>query len=244
MEQKLSWGFPPPFSSDFRKEKFISAFISKLDAIYCLSKAHFSLACRIHGPWQAMRICPPPLASGANMWKLAWGYGVQPMEEEAEGQRRESIPNRWGVGSRRGEEEVEKKNLREKTESSVFTSRHLGAVSWLEELWDIRERKPSYITRLLKQGERVWETGRQKQRTRQGPGKKHCHLKWQGQHYQSKNKHGTHTHTELPMPYWGRWVTNKQESLVSQNTTNTQMWTQVRGYHIHHACIILAQGLV
>ncbi|KAJ4938196.1 hypothetical protein JOQ06_002821, partial [Pogonophryne albipinna] len=51
---------------------------------------------RIHGPWQAMRICPPPLASGANMWKLAWGYGAQPMEEEAEGQRRESIPNRRG----------------------------------------------------------------------------------------------------------------------------------------------------
>lgn len=32
-------------------------------------------------------ICPPPMASGANMWKLAWGYGAQPMEEEAEGQR-------------------------------------------------------------------------------------------------------------------------------------------------------------
>ena len=97
MEQKLSRGFFI-LSSDFRKEKFISAFISKLDAIYCLSKAHFSLACRIHGPWQAMRICLPPLASGANMWKLAWGYGPQPMEEEAEGQRRESILNRWGVG--------------------------------------------------------------------------------------------------------------------------------------------------
>lgn len=109
---------PPPLSSDFRKEKFISPFISKLDAIYCLSKAHFSLACRIHGPWQAMRICPPPLASGANMWKLAWGYGVQPMEEEAEGQRRESIPNRWGVGSRRGEEEVEKK-IWEKRQKAV-----------------------------------------------------------------------------------------------------------------------------
>lgn len=118
MEQKLSWGFPPPLSSDFRKEKFISPFISKLDAIYCLSKAHFSLACRIHGPWQAMRICPPPLASGANMWKLAWGYGVQPMEEEAEGQRRESIPNRWGVGSRRGEEEVEKR-IWEKRQKAV-----------------------------------------------------------------------------------------------------------------------------
>lgn len=81
-------------SSVFGKETFISAFISKLDAIYCLSKAHFSLACRIHGPWQAMRICLLPLASGANMWKLARGYGAQPTEEEAEGQRKESIPNR------------------------------------------------------------------------------------------------------------------------------------------------------
>lgn len=37
------------------------------------------------------------------------------MEEEAEGQRRESIPNRLGVGSRRGEEEVkEKKNQGER----------------------------------------------------------------------------------------------------------------------------------
>lgn len=92
MEPKLSRVFFFPLSSDFRKEKFISAFIFKLDAIYCLSQAHFSLACRIHGPWQAMRICPPPLASGANMWKLAWGYEARPME--AEGQRRESIPNR------------------------------------------------------------------------------------------------------------------------------------------------------
>lgn len=58
MEQKLSRGFFP-LSSDFRKAKFISAFISKLDAIYCLCKAHFSMACRIHGLWQAMRICPP-----------------------------------------------------------------------------------------------------------------------------------------------------------------------------------------
>lgn len=80
--------------SVFRKEKCISAFISKLNAIYCLSKAHFSLACRIHRPWQAMRICLLPLASGANMWKLARGYGAQPTEEEAEGQRKESIPNR------------------------------------------------------------------------------------------------------------------------------------------------------
>lgn len=81
-----------PFLPDFWKEKFISAFIFKLDAIYCLSKAHFSLAHWIHGPWQAMRICPPSLALGANMWKLARGYESWPME--AEGQRRESIPNR------------------------------------------------------------------------------------------------------------------------------------------------------
>lgn len=74
--------------SVFRKEKCISAFISKLNAIYCLSKAHFSLACRIHRPWQAMRICLLPLASGANMWRLALGYGAQPIEEEAEGQRK------------------------------------------------------------------------------------------------------------------------------------------------------------
>lgn len=69
--QNYLGSFFPPLSSDFRKEKFISAFIFKLDAIYCLSQAHFSLARRIHGPWQAMRICPPSLASGANMWKLA-----------------------------------------------------------------------------------------------------------------------------------------------------------------------------
>lgn len=34
----------PSLSSVFEKEKFISAFISKLDAIYCLSKARFSQA--------------------------------------------------------------------------------------------------------------------------------------------------------------------------------------------------------
>lgn len=43
------------------------------------------------------------------------------MEEEAEGQRRESIPNRLGVGSRRGEEEVKekKKSGREKRQKAV-----------------------------------------------------------------------------------------------------------------------------
>lgn len=50
-----------------------------------------------------------PMASGANMWKLARGYGVRPIEEEAERQRGESIRNRWGGGSRRGEKEEEQK---------------------------------------------------------------------------------------------------------------------------------------
>lgn len=36
--------FLPSLPSVFEKEKFISAFISKLDAIYCLSKARFSQA--------------------------------------------------------------------------------------------------------------------------------------------------------------------------------------------------------
>lgn len=108
-------------SSVFGKETFISAFISKLDAIYCLSKAHFSLACRIHGPWQAMRICLLPLASGANMWKLARGYGAQPTEEEAEGQRKESIPNRWGKGGRwQRRREVGEKSEREMRKTSVY----------------------------------------------------------------------------------------------------------------------------
>lgn len=44
-----------------------------------------------------MCICLPLLASGANMWKLAWRYGPQPMNEEGVGHRRESIPNRRGV---------------------------------------------------------------------------------------------------------------------------------------------------
>lgn len=51
-------------SSDIRKEKFISAFISKLDAIYCLSKAHFSLARRIHGP---CRHCVPELPASPGL---------------------------------------------------------------------------------------------------------------------------------------------------------------------------------
>lgn len=74
------------------------------------------------------------LASGANMWKLARGYGAQPMEEEAEGRSRESIRNRSELGSRKGEEEVEKgkkkKNWKEKRQKAVcLPGRHLGAVS-------------------------------------------------------------------------------------------------------------------
>lgn len=155
-------------------------------------------------PWPRVLICGNwPRDMEPNQWK-----------RRQKGQRRESIPNRWGVGSRRGEEEVKgkKKNQeREKTESSVFTSRHLGAVSWLQELWDVWERKGSYITRLLKQGERQTD----RDGDREGPGKKNkktLPFKVTGTTL-SKQKtntlHGAHT------PDGGRWVSDEQRSLVS-----------------------------
>lgn len=119
----------------------------------------------------------------------------------------------------------------------MFTSRHVGAVSWLQELWDVWERKRSYITRLLKQGERVRQTRQTETENERGTGgEKTLPFKVTGTTL-SKQKQTWYMVLAAQTPDRGRRRSNEHWSLVSSYKCKSHPDVNTGQRLLHPSCM-------
>ena len=160
------------------------------------------------------------------------------MQEEAEGHRRESIRNRWGESGRRGKTKWRrKKKSRRKDRRQCVYQQTFGCCQLTARALGYQRKETELYNQAVKAG-REGESDRQTEnktgtRTKKKNKKKHWHLKWQGQHDQRKNKHRAAT-----IDTRQKQVRVQRDGWWEVKNTSSQMWTQVRGYYIHHVCII------